>query len=139
MNLKKASQRGVNFDYIMWVFTRLSALTMYLLVLIALLAVIAIGARQGMTLPYLVRWIFSPLTAGQANTSPANLAALESPFWKGLGLLFILVAGAHGFHGILSVEEDYLPKSPLRRTLRNLILFIWAVLSVIGAYVILTS
>ena len=61
MDLKHATQRGINFDYIMWVFTRLSALGMYLLILIGIVAVIIIGARQNMTLPDVVRWVFSPV------------------------------------------------------------------------------
>ncbi len=139
MDLKNASRRGVNFDYIMWVFTRLSALGMYLLVLIAILAVIIISARQNMTLPGLVQWIFSPVVGRGSNAYLRSLAAPELPFWKGLGFLFIFVAGAHGLHGILSVEEDYLPKSRLRKPLRYLIFILWAVLSIIAAYVILTS
>ncbi len=139
MDLKNISQRGVNFDYIMWVFTRLSALAMYLLIFLAILAVIVIGAGQNMTLPRLVQWLFSPVVGSGSNASLRSLTAQETLFWKGLGLLLMLVAGAHGFHGILSIEEDYLPKSRLRRPLRDIILFLWAVLSVIGAYVILTS
>lgn len=139
MDLKHASQRGVNFDYIMWVFTRLSALGMYLLIFVAILAVIIIGASQNMTLPGLVRWIFSPVAGHVSNPHLISLTTQETIFWKGMALLFILVAGAHGLHGILSIEEDYLPTSNLRKPLRNLILILWAVLSIIGVYVILTS
>ncbi len=139
MDLKSFSRRGVNFDYIMWVFTRLSALGMYLFIFIAILAVIVIGARQNMTLPDLVLWLFSPVVGHGSSASLRSLPALDTLFGKGLVFLLILLAGAHGFHGILSVEEDYLPKSPLRSPLRDLILILWAILSVIGAYVILTS
>lgn len=139
MDLKNASQRGVNFDYIMWVFTRLSALGMYLLILIAILAVIIVGARQNMTLPGLVRWIFSPVVGVGSNAHLRSLAGLENLFWKGLGFLLILAAGSHGFHGILSVEEDYLLESSLIKPLRYLIFSLWVVLSIIAAYVILTS
>lgn len=139
MDLKHATQRGVNFDYIMWVFTRLSALAMYLLILIGILAVIIVGARQNMTLPDVVRWVFSPVEGHGSNATLVNLASLENPFWKGLVFLLILTAGSHGFHGILSVEEDYLLKSQLIRPLRNLIFILWIVISVISAYVILTS
>ena len=139
MDLKHATQRGINFDYIMWVFTRLSALGMYLLILIGIVAVIIIGARQNMTLPDVVRWVFSPVEGHGSNANLVSLTVLSNPFWKGLVFLLILTAGSHGLHGILSVEEDYLLKSKLIRPLRNLIFILWVIISIISAYVILTS
>ena len=51
----------------------------------------------------------------------------------------VLVAGAHGFHGLLNVIEDYLKMSRVRQFLRILVILIWLLMSAIAIYVILTS
>ena len=47
MNLRTAPQRGVNFDYIMWLFTRLSALGMYLLAFIGFTGALTVRVPSG--------------------------------------------------------------------------------------------
>jgi succinate dehydrogenase hydrophobic anchor subunit len=138
MNLRTAPQRGVNFDYIMWLFTRFSALGMYLLALIGITGALIMGARQQMALPNLLRWAFTPDVNHVLNTNVPNIDAWKTLFWQVMASLFVLLAGAHGLHGVLSVEEDYLTNARWRQALRLLILFIWLVMSVIGIYVIFT-
>jgi succinate dehydrogenase hydrophobic anchor subunit len=138
MNLRTAPQRGVNFDYIMWLFTRFSALGMYLLALIGITGALIMGARQQMALPDLLRWAFTPDVNHVLNTNVPNIDAWKTLFWQVMASLFVLLAGAHGLHGVLSVEEDYLTNARWRQALRLLILFIWLVMSVIGIYVIFT-
>ena len=39
------SKRGINFEMLMWLFTRLSALAMYALILFAIIGALIMGAR----------------------------------------------------------------------------------------------
>ena len=139
MNLRTAPQRGVNFDYIMWLFTRLSALGMYLLGFIGVAGALLMGARQEMTLPDLMRWAFTPEVTHVLNTSVPNIDAWKTIFWQTMGCLMVLLAGAHGFHGLLNVIEDYLKSAAVRRFLRILVILVWLLMSAIAVHVILTS
>ncbi len=139
MNLKAAPQRGFNFDYIMWVYTRLSALAMYLLAFIGITGALLMGARYQMSLPDLMRWTFMPEVTHVANTNVANLDQWRTLFWQAMGIAVLTFASSHGLHGLLSVEEDYIASPRLRKALRFLILGIWPVLLGIGIYVVLTS
>ena len=131
-------QRGVNFDTVMWLFTRLSALGMYLLVFVAIAGALIMGARTQMKLPDLMRWAFMPESTHVLNTNVANLDAWKTLFWQVMGILMVILAGAHGLHGLLNVIEDYLTTTWARTTLRILGLIAWLAMSVIGSYVILT-
>ena len=131
--------RGLNFDTVMWLFTRLSALAMYLLVLVAVTGALIMGARQQMSLPDLMRWAFTPESTHVLNTSVPDIAVWKTFFWQIMAILMVVLAGAHGLHGLLNVIEDYLTISWLRRTLRILVLVVWLAMSVIGSYVILTT
>ena len=139
MNLRTAPQRGVNFDYIMWLFTRLSALAMYLLGFIGIAGALIMGARQEMSLPDLMRWAFTPEVTHVVNTNVSNIDAWKTVFWQVMGSLMVLLAGAHGFHGLLNVIEDYLKSARVRRFLRILVIGIWLLMSAIAVYVIVTS
>ncbi len=131
--------RGYNFDTIMWLFVRLSALFMYLLVLVAVVGALILGARQQMSLPDLMRWAFTPVSSHVLLTNVPDIAMWKSLFWQTVGSLMVLTAGAHGLHGLLNVIEDYFPQAWLRRTLRILTLVLWAVLSAVAIYVIFTA
>lgn len=139
MSLRNIPQRGVNFDYIMWLFTRLSALAMYLFALVGLVGALLMGARQNMSLADLMRWAFMPEVTHVLNTNVANIDAWKTIFWQIMGILLVLLAGAHGFHGLLNVIEDYLSSARVRLFLRIVVIAIWLVISAIGIYVILTS
>ena len=139
MNIRTAPQRGFNFDYIMWLFTRLSALGMYLLAFIGFTGALIMGARQDMTLADLMRWVFMPEVSHVLNTNVPNIDAWKTVFWQIMGILLLLLAGAHGFHGLLNVIEDYLTHARVRQFLRILVIGVWLLMSAIGIYVILNS
>jgi succinate dehydrogenase hydrophobic anchor subunit len=139
MNLRTAPQRGVNFDYIMWLFTRLSALAMYLMGFIGIAGALIMGARQEMSLPDLMRWAFTPEVTHVVNTNVSNIDAWKTVFWQVMGSLMVLLAGAHGFHGLLNVIEDYLKNARVRQFLRILVILIWLLVSAIAVHVIMTS
>ncbi|MBE3038314.1 MAG: hypothetical protein IMZ62_05840 [Chloroflexi bacterium] len=136
---RTAPQRGFHFDYLMWLFTRLSALAMYLLAIVGIVAALLMSARQNMTVADLMRWVFMPNPNHVANTNIPDIEAWKGIFWQVMGILMLFFAGAHGLHGLLNVLEDYISRTWVRNLLRGLVLLVWVFMSAIGIYVILTS
>jgi succinate dehydrogenase hydrophobic anchor subunit len=136
---RTAPQRGFNFDYIMWLITRLTALAMYLLAIVGIIAALLMSARQNMTVADLTRWAFMPNPNHVANTNIPDVEAWKGIFWQVMGILMLFFAGVHGIHGLLNVLEDYISRTGVRNVVRILGLLVWAIMSAIGVYVILTS
>ena len=130
------SKRGFDFETIMWVFVRISALLMYLLVLIAIIGALVMGARTQMNMADLIRWTFMPNANHVLNTDVPDIAPWTTLFWKLTASAFVLFASAHGLHGLLVVIEDYLSLAWLRRVLRILVIVLWLPLSAAGIYLI---
>ena len=136
------TKRGFDFETFMWLFTRLSALAMYLCAFIGLIGALIMGARTQMNLADLIRWSFMPdSNHSLLNTSNQILQpdAWMTLFWKVMGCIFITFATSHGLHGLLNVLEDYNTIPWLRRTLRILGLVLTVVMIAIGIYVLWTS
>ena len=136
---RTAPQRGFHFDYLMWLFTRLSALAMYLLAIIGIIAALLMSARQNMSVADLMRWAFMPNPNHVATTNIPDVEAWKGIFWQVMGILMLFFAGAHGLHGLLNVLEDYISRTWVRNLLRVLVFLFWVLISAIGIYVILTS
>jgi succinate dehydrogenase hydrophobic anchor subunit len=136
---RTAPQHGFNFDYLMWLFTRLSALAMYLIAIVGVTAALLMSARQNMTVADLMRWAFMPNPNHVANTSIPDVDTWKGIFWQVMGISMLFFAGGHGLHGLLNVLEDYISRTWVRNLLRGLVLLIWVLMSAIGIYVILTS
>jgi succinate dehydrogenase hydrophobic anchor subunit len=136
------SKRGFDFETFMWLFTRLSALAMYLCAFIGLIGALIIGARTQMNLADLIRWTFMPNPNHVLLNTSNNILnpdAWMTVFWKVTGSVFILFATSHGLHGLLSVVEDYITRPWVRRTLRILVMVLTLVMIAIGIYVLWTS
>jgi succinate dehydrogenase hydrophobic anchor subunit len=133
------AKRGFDFETTMWIFTRLSALAMYLFALVAIIGALIMGARTEMNLADLIRWTFMSNPNHVLNTNVADLAPWSTTFWKLTGSGFLLFAATHGLHGLLSVLEDYLSHPVLRKILRLLVIMILLVMVVIAVYVLWTS
>ena len=133
------AKRGFDFETSMWIFTRLSALAMYLFALIGLVGALLMGARTGMNMADLIRWTFMPNPNHVLNTNVADLAPWTTLFWKLTGSAFVFFAAAHGLHGLLSVIEDYLTHPGWRKALRWSVVAILIVMTAIGIYVLWTS
>jgi succinate dehydrogenase hydrophobic anchor subunit len=97
------------------------------------------SARQNMTVADLMRWAFMPNPNHVANTNIPDVDVWKTIFWQGMGILMLLLAGAHGLHGLLNVLEDYIARTWVRNLLRLVVLLVWLLISTIGIYVILTS
>jgi succinate dehydrogenase hydrophobic anchor subunit len=133
------AKRGFDFDTVLWIYTRLSALAMYLCAFIGLVGALIMGARTDMNLADVIRWTFMPNPNHVLNTNIPDLAPWSTVFWKVMGSIFVVFATSHGLHGLLSVLEDYISRRRLRATLRIIILLITLLMSGIGIYMILTA
>jgi succinate dehydrogenase hydrophobic anchor subunit len=133
------SQRGMSFETLMWLFTRLSALGMYAFVLFGIIGALVMGARTQMNFADIMRWGFMPNGTHVQNTNVPDMAPWVSPLWKLMGSGLLLLAVAHGVHGLVVVADDYIASSRGRQFVRFLSIVFMAAMSVIGLYVIWTS
>lgn len=133
------SKRGMNFETFMWGFTRLTALGMYLLILVAIAGALIMGARNQMNLADVLRWAFTPNASHVQSTNVPELDPWATSFWKTVASLMVITAGSHGLHGVLSVLDDYWSQPRLRVLFRIIITILIPVLIGIGIYVVWTS
>jgi succinate dehydrogenase hydrophobic anchor subunit len=138
-NLSIVKRGLTNFESVMWVFTRLSALAMYGLVIIGLIGALLMGARQNMTFADLLRWSFMPNVSHVESTDVPDLDPWSTPFWKVTASLLLLVATAHGVHGLVVIADDYITANRGRNIVRYISLVTMAGMSLIGLYIIWTS
>ncbi|HSO11707.1 MAG TPA: hypothetical protein VLT51_04980 [Anaerolineales bacterium] len=133
------SKRGLNFEMMMWFFTRLSALAMYALILFAIIGALVMGARSQMNMADVLRWGFMPNSTHVQSTDVPDLAPWASSFWKVTGSLLLLVAVAHGVHGFVVIADDYIV-SPRGRNIARILSIIMVIsFSAMGLYIIWTS
>ena len=133
------TKRGLNFEMFMWLFTRLSALGMYALILFAIMGALVMGARNDMNLADVMRWGFMPTNTHVQSTDVPDLAPWSSPFWKLTASALLLLAVAHGVHGLVVIADDYITTSRGRNILRLLSILMMASMSLIGLYILWTS
>jgi succinate dehydrogenase hydrophobic anchor subunit len=133
------TKRGLNFEMLMWIFTRLSALAMYALVLVAIIGALIMGARTQMNMADVLRWGFMPNVTHVQNTNVPDLAIWSSPLWKILASLMLLVAVAHGVHGLVAICDDYIVKPLGRQIVRYSSIVFMIFMILIGLHVIWSS
>jgi succinate dehydrogenase hydrophobic anchor subunit len=133
------SKRGLNFEMFMWLFTRLSALGMYALILLAILGALVMGARNNMNLADVLRWGFMPVSTHVQSTNVLDLSPWSSPFWRLVGSALLLLAVAHGVHGLVVIADDYITSSRGRLTVRYISIAMTISMSLIGLYLLWTS
>ena len=132
------TKRGLNIEMMMWIFTRLSALAMYALILFAIIGALIMGARTQMNLADVLRWGFMPASTHVRNSNVPDLAPWSTPFWKVVASLLLLVATAHGVHGLVVICDDYIVKPLGRQIVRWVSIVFMIAMIVIGLYVVWT-
>jgi succinate dehydrogenase hydrophobic anchor subunit len=131
------TQRGLNhFEAQMWVFTRLSALGMYAFVLFAIIGALVMGARTDMNFADLMRWGFTPNYTHVQSTNVPDLAPWSTPFWKLVASGMLLLAVAHGVHGLVVIADDYISSDGGRKIVRFISIIFMLAMIVAGLYVI---
>ena len=130
------SKRGLNFEMMMWMFTRLSALAMYAFILLALIGALIMGARNQMNFADVMRWAFMPNPHHVHSTDVPDLGPWESPYWKLVAIGLLLISTAHGVHGLVVIADDYIVSPRGRLLVRWLSIATVIVMSLIGIYII---
>jgi succinate dehydrogenase hydrophobic anchor subunit len=132
-------KRGLNFEMLMWLFTRLTALAMYVLLLTGMIGALVMGARTQMNLADVIRWSFMPNASHVQSTNVPELEPWSTPFWKLTASALLLVAVAHGVHGLVVIADDYIVKARGRSIVRFLSILMVLAMSAMGLYVLWTS
>ena len=126
-------------EYLMWIFTRLSGLSLILLVVIGISAGLLMGARSQMDMGTLMRWGFFPNSNHVLDSEIPDLYLWANGFWQIIQILAVCLAATHGFNGLRVVIEDYTSPGFWQVSLRFLILLLWIFSFLVGIYVILGS
>ncbi len=136
----RAVQPGFSFEYIMWIFTRISGLALILLAIVGMVSALALGARTQVDLPTLMRWTFFPNPNHIINSNiPDVTLGWANGFWQVIQILIVFFGVTHGINGLRMVIEDFLGQSIIRPFLRGLIFLLWIFALVVAIYVILFS
>ena len=133
-------QRGLTFEYTMWIFTRLSGLALIVLAIIGLIAALIMGARTQMDLGTLLRWTFFPNPNHVISSNiPDVTLGWANGFWQVMQMLLIVFGVTHGFNGLRVVVEDFTGPSFWQPILRGLVFLLWLFVLIVAIYVILNS
>ena len=136
----RSVQSGLSFEYIMWIFTRISGILMFALALIGLMGAFALGARTQVDLPTLLRWTFFPNPNHVVNSNIPDVAVgWANAFWQIMEILIIVFGVTHGFNGLRIVVEDFIGHSISRPLIRGVIILLWMFALMVAIYVILAS
>lgn len=130
-------ERGLtNFEAVMWIFTRLSALAIYALILVGLIGALLMGARNDMNFADVMRWSFMPNEYHVQSTNVPDLAPWATPFWKLTASALLLVAAAHGVHGLVVIVDDYVASRVARNITRWVSILFLLAMSGMGLWLI---
>lgn len=136
MSSRPAPQLGFSFEYLMWIFTRISGVTLVLLALYALGSAFWMGARTQLDLEAVLRWVFFANSYHVQGSENPDL--WFNDFWKVFQTVAIIFAGTHGVNGLRVVLEDYLRRSWARIFLRGLLFVFWLFMLLIAIVIIWT-
>jgi len=140
MRPRYVPQRGINLDYLMWLFTRISGVGIVLLALIGLGAAMYMGARLQMDLPTVLRWTFFPNPNHVVNSNvPDVTLGWANAFWQIMQFLIIFFAFTHAVNGLRMIAEDYVGHTIGQPFLRAFFALLWLGVLFLGVYVVLGS
>jgi len=128
-----------NLEFLMWVFTRISGISLVLLAVVGISAGLMMGARTQMDMGTLMRWSFFPNPSHVLDSEIPDLYLWSNGFWQIMQILVVVFAATHGFNGLRVVIEDYSNPGFWQAALRFLIFLLWIFSSLVGIYVILGS
>jgi len=97
------------------------------------------GARNHMNFADVMRWAFMPNVSHVQSTDLPELAPWASPLWKLTASALLLIAVAHGTHGLVVIADDYIVGARGRQIVRILSIVAVLAMSGMGLYIIWTS
>ncbi len=112
---------------------------MYALILFGLFGALWMGARYQMNFADVMRWAFMPNVTHVQGTNVPDIAPWAGLFWKLVAMALLLVATAHGVHGLVVIADDYIVSARGRQIVRLLSILMMASMSLIGLYIIWIS
>jgi succinate dehydrogenase hydrophobic anchor subunit len=112
---------------------------MYALILFAVIGALIMGARNQMNLADVMRWGFMPNNTHVQDTNVPDLAPWSTPFWRLTASALLLLAVAHGVHGLVVILDDYISASRGRGIVRFISILFMLTMMGIGLYIIWTS
>jgi len=133
------SKRGMNFETVMWLFTRLTALGMYAFILIGVVGALMMGAQNQMSFIEVLRWAFVTNPGHVQYTNVPNIAPWATTFWRLVASGMFLTASSHGVHGVIEVLDDYFARASQRRWTRILNIIGFSIIAPIGLIIIWTA
>lgn len=139
MRPRTVPQPGINLDYFMWQFTRLSGLFLVLLAAIGFTYALLLGARTQIDLPTLLRWTFFPNPNHVVNYVADVEAGWMNAGLQVLQMAIIFFGITHGFNGLRMILEDYIGRGFGQLILRGFIFLFWLVVFIIAIQVILAN
>lgn len=138
MSMRSAPQIGFSFEYLMWIFTRISGGLLILLALVGMGLAFWMGARTQVDLGALMRWTFFPNSYHVVNTNiPDVTLGWANAYWNVMQMLIVFFGVTHGVNGLRVVIEDYISAPMLRIFLRGLLFLFWLFMLIVAVYVIL--
>ena len=115
MSTRPVPRIGFSFEYLMWIFTRLSALILILLAVIGLVGAFWMGARTQMDVGTLMRWTFFPNSYHVVNSEIPDIElGWANAYWQVMQMLIVFFGVTHGVNGLRVVIEDYMGSTWLR-------------------------
>ena len=135
MSSRPSPQLGFSFEYLMWIFTRISGLAMFLLAFIGTIGAFWMGARTQIDAGTLLRWTFFPNSFHVTNYVP-DVNIWMNFYWSIMQTAIVFFGLTHGVNGLRVVLEDYLGRSWLRIFLRGLLFLFWLIVFLIALVLI---
>lgn len=128
-----------SFENLMWLFTRISGVAMFLLALVGIISAFFMSARNYLDVGQLVRWTFFPNSYHVVNSDiPDVTVGWANAYWQVMQMLIVFFGITHGVNGLRAVIEDYIQGSWLRVFIRGFLFLFWLFMLIIAVYVILT-
>ncbi len=132
--------RGINLDYLMWLFTRISGLGVILLCVIGLASAMYMGARLQVDLPTVLRWTFFPNPNHVVNSNiPDVVPGWANAFWQVMQFLIVSLIFTHAANGLRMFLEDYIGHTFWQPFVRALLALVWMAMLIIAFFVIIGS
>lgn len=140
MTSRTVPQRGFNFDYLMFLFTRISGLSIVLLAIIGIASAFYMGARTQMDLGTLVRWTFLPNPNHVVNSNiPDVYVGWANAFWNIMQMLIVFFAFTHAANGLRMILEDYINRGVGQILLRGFLFLLWAFMLILAYNVVIAG
>jgi succinate dehydrogenase hydrophobic anchor subunit len=146
MSSRPVPRVGFSFEYLMWIFTRISGLALILLAIVGVAGAFLMQARTQMDMGSLLRWGYFPNEYHLQSTDILDVEAGYSgflfdlywvnPVWKVMQILIVFFGVTHGVNGLRVVIEDYVTASWLQILLRGLLFLFWLFILIVAANIV---